>query len=631
MPASGTPDDDADETGQPLDDRPSAARGDAVPLLGNAELARLFQEIGDLVELKGELVFKAQAYRRAGDAIADSDVEVARAYREGHPPRLPGIGRAIDLKLAELADTGRLRFHERLRTEVPPSLLELLAVPGLGPRTVRELHLALGIRNLAELETAAREGRLTAMRGMGAKTAERILAGIAGLDGQSRRMRLGRAAEVIGGLLAALQGTPGLHSVIPAGSFRRRRETIGDVDLLVETDQPAAAVERLVGLPAVARVLGRGGAKASVELTGGPQVDLMVMAPGAAGSYLVHFTGSAAHNVRLRGIARERGWSLSEHGFGRLGKDGQPAVGEGAELRTFPTEGEVYGFLELPLIPPELREDGGEIEAARAGTLPRLIELADLRGDCHSHSDWSDGHLPIEVLAEAYRARGFAYQVLTDHTQSLGVARGLDPGRVEQQRRIIGELNERFAREEAAGTTPAGSGPEGFRLLHGCELEILPDGRLDFPDRLLASFDLVCASLHVGRSQPRSRLMDRYRAALQNPNVDVISHPSGRKIGSRDDLDLDWDALYQEAAATGTLLEINGSDERLDLDERRVRRAKSFGCRFVIDSDAHYRHELDNLVWGVAIARRGWLEPADVLNTRSRYDLQAFLADRSPR
>jgi DNA polymerase (family 10) len=628
MPAPH-PDDDAEgTTSASLADRPSAARGDDVPLLGNAELAHIFHELGDLVELKGELVFKAQAYRRAGDAIADSTVEVARAYREGRPPRLPGVGRAIDEKLAELADSGRLRFHERLRREVPPALLELLAIPGLGPRTVRELHLALDIGSLAELEAAARDGRLRTVRGMGPRAAERILAGIEGLQGGTGRMRLGRAAEVIGGLMAGLQATPGLRAIIPAGSFRRRRETIGDLDLLVEAEAPVAVIDRLVGLPAVARVLSRGDRRVTVELAEGPQVDLMIMPAAAAGSYLVHLTGSAAHNVRLRGLARERGWSLSENGFLRLGADGEPAGGAAAELRSFATEAEVYGFLDLPFIAPELREDAGEIEAARADDLPTLVELRDLQGDCHSHSDWSDGHLSVEALAEAARARGHAYQVLTDHTQSLGVARGLDAGRVEMQRRLVSELNERFAREEAAGLAPAGGHPDGFRLLHGCELEILVDGRLDFPDRLLGTFDLVVASLHVGRGQSRGQLLDRYRSALHDRHVDVIAHPSGRKIGGRDDLDLDWDAFYAEAAATGTALEVNGSDERLDLDERRIRRAKSFGCRFVIDSDAHFGHELDNLAWGVAIARRGWLAAADVLNTRSRAALLAFLSDR---
>ncbi len=608
---------------EPLEARPSAARGDEVPLLSNAELARIFHQIGDLVELKGELIFKAQAYHRAADAISDSPVEVARAYREGHAPRLPGVGRAIDEKLAELADTGRLRFHDRLRREVPPSLLDLLAVPGLGPRTVRELHETLGVTSPAELAAAVREGRLRGVRGMGPKAEERILAGLAGLEGRSRRMRLGEAAEAIGGIMAALQGTPGLRTLIPAGSFRRRRETVGDLDLLAETDDPAAVVARFTSLPSVARVLNRGAHKAAVELEGGPQVDLMVMPEGATGSYLVHFTGSAAHNVRLRGMAREHGWSLSEHGFLRLGEDGEPLTGAAAELRTFPTEAEVYAFLGLPLIPPELREDAGEVEAALEGRLPRLVALGDLQGDCHSHSDWSDGHLPIDELAELARARGYAYLVLSDHTQSLAVARGLTPERVERQRRIVGELNERFAREEAAGSAPEGGHPDGFRLLHGCELEIRLDGSLDYPDELLEPFDVVAASLHVGRGQPRARLMTRYLGAMRNPHVDIVCHPSGRKIGSREDLDLDWDAFYAAAAETGTLLEINGSDERLDLDDRRIRRARALGCRFVIDSDAHYRHELDNLAWGTAIARRGWLEAADVLNTRPR---EAFLA-----
>ena len=621
MPGSEHP----DPANEPLEARPSAARGDDVPLLSNAELAALFREIGDLVELKGELVFKALAYRRAADAIADCPVDVAGAYRAGEPPRLPGVGRAIDEKLAELADTGRLRFHERLRRDVPPSLLDLLAVPGLGPRTVHELHEALGITTLADLEAAARAGRIRTVKGLGARTEERILAGLTGLEQRGHRMRLGEAAMVLGGIMAALAGTPGLRSLIPAGSFRRRRETIGDLDLLAETDDPSPVVERFSALPRAQRVLVRGGHKAAIELEGGPQVDLMVMPPGSAGSYLVHFTGAAAHNVRLRGMARDRGWSLSEHGFLRLGQDGAPLEGPAAELRTFATESEVYGFLGLPFIAPELREDAGEIEAAQAGTLPRLVDLADLQGDAHSHSDWSDGHLTLEQLAEAARARGHAYQVVSDHSQSLTVARGLTLPRVERQRELIAALNERFAREEAEGAVPEGSHPAGFRLLHGCELEIRLDGRLDYPDTLLATFDVVAASLHVGRRQPRAQLMARYDVALASPHVDIITHPSGRKIGSREDLDLDWDALFEAAARTGTLLEINGSDERLDLDERRIRRAKAAGCRFVVDSDAHYRHELDNLAWGISIARRGWLEAGDILNTRSRGDFLAWV------
>ncbi len=349
--------------------RPSAARGDDVPVLTNGELAAIFWEIGDLVELKGELVFKAQAYRRAADALADAPSSVVEAYRRGTPLELPGVGRAIDEKLAELADTGRLRFHERLRQEVPPTLLELLAIPGLGPRTVHDLHAALGIATLEDLEAAARAGRIRAVKGLGAKTEERIIDALAGLDDRSSRMRLGEAAGRLGSVMGALSGSPGIGALIPAGSFRRRRETIGDLDLLAEAQDGEALIARFTGLPGVGQVLAGGPHKAAVRLRGGPQVDLMVMPPGEAGAYLVHFTGSAAHNVRLRGLARERGWSLSEHGFVRLGEDGRALEGAPADRRTFATEADVYAFLDLPFIEPELREDRRR-DRGRAGRSP---------------------------------------------------------------------------------------------------------------------------------------------------------------------------------------------------------------------------------------------------------------------
>ena len=466
---------------------------------------------------------------------------------------------------------------------------------------------------------------------MSARTEERILAGLASLDRQGVRLRLGQAAEILARVTGSLEGTRALRSLAPAGSFRRRRETVRDLDLLAETDDAAAVIDAFVRLPGTDRVVTRGSHKAAVRLLRGPQLDLMVMPPGAAGTYLVHFTGSKEHNVRLREMARDRGWSLSEHGFLRLGDDGEPLSGDGEELRRFATEDEVYGFLGLPFITPELREDRGEIEAARGGRLPDLVAPGDLQGDCHSHSEWSDGALPIERLAEAMRRRGYAYQVLTDHSQSLTIANGLDPKRVEEQRRIIGELNERFAREHEEGRDPPGSHPDGFRLLHGCEMEITVDGRLDYPDALLARFDIVVASLHVGRRQPRKQLMERYLAALRSPHVDIIAHPSGRKIDIRPDLDLDWDAFFREAARTGTLLEINGSDERLDLDDRRAREARDAGCRLVIDSDAHYLSELDNIGWGVSLARRAWVERGDVANAWPLQRLLAWTADKANR
>ena len=482
----------------------------------------------------------------------------------------------------------------------------------------------MGIATLDALRAAAVDGQLRGLRGISSRTEKLIVEGIDGLRAKPDRMLLDRAAEISEALLAALAGTPGLTRIEAAGSYRRRRETIGDLDLLAETTDPSALVARFTSLPDIADVLQRGSHKAAIRLRDGPQVDLMIMPPGEAGTYLVHFTGSKEHNVRLRERARDRGWSLSEKGFLAIGPDGEPLSGDAQRLLTFPTEQEAYEFLELSFVPPELREDRGEIEAADASALPRLVDMADLRGDCHSHSDWSDGTQPIEVMAEAARRRGYAYLVLTDHSQSLTIARGLDPSRVTRQRAIVDALNQRFAAEEVAGTAPPETPAEGFRLLHGCELEVRADGRLDFEDELLAQFDLVVASVHVARRQSRADLTARTLNAIHSPHVDIVAHPSGRKIGDRPDLDLDWDTVFAEAAATGTALEMNGSPHRLDLSDERARRAVAAGCLVAIDSDAHRVHELDYVRWGVGQARRAWVGPDSVINTRSRADLLAW-------
>jgi DNA polymerase (family 10) len=599
--------------------------------LTNGDLARLFHEIGDMLEVKGELVFKTVAYHRAADAIGRSPIDLVAAYRSGARPKTPGVGQAISDKIAELVTTGQMRFYEKLRAEVPPSLVGLMRIPGLGPKTVRLIHEELGIETIEELRHAAEAGTLRSVKGLSAKTEAAVLKGITALESRPTRLLIHRAEDTINGLVAALEGLPGVRRIEPAGSFRRKRETIGDLDLLAETDDAAGLIERFVGLGAVDRVINRGGYKAAVQLLRGPQVDLMIMPPGEAGTYLIHFTGSKEHNVRLRAIARDRGWSLSEKGFLRIGEDGEPLTGADGELRTFPTEEAAYAFLDLPFIEPEVREDGGEIEAARAGRLPALIAQEDLRGDCHTHSEWSDGAHPIETMAEACRRRGYAYEVLTDHSVSLSIARGLAPDRVEQQRAIIGELNARFEQEERDGTAPPETPPEGFRLLHGCELEVRSDGLLDYDDALLSRFDVVVASVHVSRRQPRDELTRRTLNAIRSPHVDIIAHPSGRMIQTRDDLDLDWDAVYAAAAETGTALEMNGSPHRLDLAVERARRAVEAGCILTIDSDAHSTRELDFVRWGTTQARRAWIEPRHVLNTRSRADLLAWVAEKPAR
>jgi DNA polymerase (family 10) len=614
------------------DDAHDAADEDDAPrTLTNGDLARIFHDIGDMLEVKGELVFKTVAYHRAADAIGRSPVDLVEAYRTGQVPKVPGVGAAISDKIKELATTGRMSFYDRLCAEIPPSLVELLRIPGLGPKSVRQIYGELGIETMEDLRQAAEAGTLQTLRGLSAKTEQLILEGIARLESAPKRLLLHRAEAAILGLAEALTGTPGVRSIEPAGSFRRRRESIGDLDLLAETDDGPALIDRFTTLGVVDHVVNRGGYKAAVRLLRGPQADLMVMPPGTAGTYRIHFTGSKEHNVRLRERARDQGWSLSEKGFQRIGDDGEPLTDAMAELRTFATEPEAYAFLGLPFIEPELREDRGEIEAALAGTLPQLIDLPDLRGDLHSHSDWSDGVHSIEVMAEFARRRGHAYQVLTDHSQSLAIARGLTPERVEQQRTIIARLNAHYAAEEAAGTAPSETSPEGFRLLHGCELEIRADGSLDYPDELLERFDLVVASVHVSRRQSREELTRRTLNGIRSPHVDVIAHPSGRMIGTRDDLDLDWDTVYAEAARTGTVLEMNGSPHRLDLAVERARRAVEVGCTLSIDSDAHKTGEFEHLRWGISQARRAWVEPRHVLNTRSRADLLAWVAGKPGR
>jgi DNA polymerase (family 10) len=559
-------------------------------VISNAELARIFTEIGDMLEILGEVVYKSVAYRRVADAIARYPDDVAALYRRGTPPKLPGAGPALSAKLAELSETGDLDYHRRLREQVPDGLLEILRIPGVGPRTVRLLNAELGITSVDELRAAATSGGLRHLKGLSARTEENILEAITRIEQKSRRMLLHDADALMGRLVAALGEVRGVVRIAPAGSLRRRRETIGDLDLLAATDDPAALIAALDALPDVRHIVSAGVDKSSIVLADGPQVDLMVCPPAAWGTHLVHFTGSKEHNVALRGRALDRGLSLSEKGF---------KVVESGELLLEATEEDVYARLDLAWVPPELREGEGEVEAAAAGTLPQLVTAADLRGDTHVHSDWTDGVDTIESMARAARDAGREWMVLTDHSPSLGIARGLDPSRVEAQRAEIARLNVALA---------------PFRILHGTEMEIRADGALDYPDELLARFDVVIASIHTGRGQPTEQLTRRALAAIENPHVDVLAHPSGRIVGRRDPLPLDWSRVFEAAAATGTLLEINGSP-RLDLSDTHARAAARAGARLTVASDAHRTEELDQLRYGIDVARRAGLGPEAIAST----------------
>jgi DNA polymerase (family X) len=581
--------------------RPRSVPRSGEAVISNSELARIFNEIGDMLEILGEVVYKAVAYRRVADAIERWPEDVAARYRSGEPPHIPGAGAALSAKLAELAETGRLEYYERLRAQVPVGLLDMLRIQGVGPRTVKLLHDELGISSVEELRGAAEQGQLQGLKGLSSKTEESILAGIARIERRNTRLLLHDADALVAGMLTQLREAPGVLRIEPAGSLRRRRATIGDLDLLAAVDDPDAVFARLGRVSSVDRVLAAGTDKSSIVLSEGPQIDLMVCPPAAWGTHLVHLTGSAAHNVALRGRALDRGLSLSEKGFKEI---------ETGKLIMAAEEEEVYARLGLAWIPPELREDDGEIQAAESGTLPELVRPDQVRGDTHVHSDWTDGVDSIEVMARAARELGYEYMVLTDHSPSLGIARGLSPERIEEQGVEIARVNALVA---------------PFRILHGTELEIRADATLDYPDELLARFDVVIASIHTGRGQPTEQLTRRALAAVENPHVDILAHPTGRIVNRRDALGLDWPRVFDAAARTGTLLEMNGSP-RLDLDEHLARAAARAGARLVVASDAHRTEELPQLAYGVSMARRAWLTADQVANTRTASGLMELVS-----
>ncbi len=571
----------------------------------NQEVARILATMADILAIQGENPHRIMAYQRAAENVAALDLPLEEVWRAGELETISGIGKTLAEKIDELMRTGRLEAYEKLKAQVPEGVLALLQVPDVGPKRAALFWKQLGITSIEALEEAARAGRLRDLPGMGARSEEKVLAGIEALKRRSGRIPLGVAWPLAVALLEELRRVPGVVQVAPAGSLRRMRETVGDLDLLAAAQDPEPVMARFRTLPQVAEVLLSGATKTSIRTHDGLQADLRVLEPARWGTALQYFTGSQAHNIHLRGLALERGFSLSEYA---LKKE------DGSEILCA-TEEEVYGRLGLPLIPPELREDRGEIEAALAGRLPDLIELDDLRGDLQFHTTWSDGRNSLLEMAQAAQTRGLKYALVTDHSRSLGVTGGLTVERLREQRTEIAEVNRKMGGK--------------FRLLAGVEVEIRADGSLDLPDEALAELDLVVAAVHSALRQSREQVTARLLAAIRNPHVDIIAHPSGRLLGEREGADVDMEAVFRAAAETGVALEINAHPSRLDLNDVHVRRAVELGVKLAINSDAHNVGGFAVLPFGVATARRGWARAGGVVNTWNVKKLLDWAARRS--
>jgi DNA polymerase (family 10) len=575
----------------------------------NKQLADTFTLIADLLEIKDEIIYKTLAYRKAADSLTELGRDVSDIWEEDGIKGLqaiPGVGKAIAEKIEELLETGELGFLNRLGEEVPLSLAELLQIPGLGPKKVGLFWKELNITTLGELEAAARAGELRKLPGMGVKSEEKVIKGIEALARRSDRTPLGVAWPFAQELLAFLREIPEVTTAEAAGSLRRMKETVGDLDILAASSNPEPVMDAFVNRTDVIEIIGHGSTKSSVEFTNGLRAQLWVHPPERFGTALQYATGSKDHNVRLRELALDRGYSLSEHALTR--------TDHGDEVLCA-TEEEVYTTLGIPWIPPELREDRGEVRAALSGGLPPLISVADLKAELHTHSTWSDGKVTIRQMAEAAITRGLKVLAVTDHSRSLGIASGLSIEQLWQQREEIQVVQTELG--------------DQITLLHGTEMEIKADGSLDYPDKVLAELDIVIASLHVSLGQDREKATQRVLNAIRNPHVDIIGHPTGRLIPDREGADLDMEAIFAAAAEMGTALEISAHPLRLDLNDAYARRAAELGILISINTDAHEPEHLNLQFFGAAIARRGWVPPDQVINTWETDKLIKWLQNRA--
>lgn len=567
--------------------------------MNNLAVARVLAEIGDLLEIKAENPFKIRAYRNAADTIAHLGTPVAEMSDEDRRG-IPGVGKDLAGKIAELIETGTVRYHQELLQEFPPTILDLLHLQGVGPKTVALLYRGLGVRTLEELELAAKDGRIRALKGMGARKEALILKALEERQRSTGRRLMVEAAAAAASLVAALREHAPGADISAVGSLRRGCETCGDIDILA-AGAPSSIMDAFTGYPLVERILARGETKSSVLIWGGFQADLRVVASDSLGAATQYFTGSKAHNIALRDRAIAKGFKLNEYGLFRV--DGNERVAGGDEAG-------IYAALGLAFIPPELRENRGELQAAASGTLPRLVSLADLRGDLHMHTTATDGRADAETMVRAAQASGLDYVAITDHSQALAMARGLNESRALEHAAAIWALNDRV---------------DGITALAGIECDIRADGTMDLADDCLAQLDIVIASIHSAFHMDEAQMTERILRAIANPFVDIIGHPTGRLILKREGYRINLEQVLAAARDAGVAMEINSQVDRLDLDDAKARIAKEHGVKIVIDSDAHSTEGLRALRWGALTARRAWLEPDDVLNTRPLSEFRASL------
>jgi len=572
--------------------------------MDNQEVAAVFYEVADILDLQG-VAFKPIAYRRAARNIEDLEEDINKVAAEARLEEIPGVGESVAKKIQEILKTGQLSYLNKLRSQIPAGLMDVLRVPDVGPKTAMVLYKELGIASVEQLKEAALQHRLRGLRGFGEKSEEKILQGIQTLESKGKRLLLGEALPVANSILDYLRSRLPLDRASVAGSLRRGRDTVGDIDLLVGDDEPALVMDAFVSYPGVREVLMRGPTKSSVVLKSGLQVDIRAVQTKSFGAALQYFTGSKDHNVVLRRIASEMGYKLNEYGLFER-SSGKLVAGA--------TEEEIYEALGLPIMPPEMRENQGEIEAARDGRLPALVELADIKGDLHVHTDWSDGVMTPEDVVSGAMSRGYSYVAITDHSQSLKITGGLTPERLKKQVGAVRKLADEVS--------------DKITLLAGSEVDIKADGSLDFPKSSLKDLDIVIASVHSRFKMARPEMTARIVAAIESGLVDILGHPTGRLIGERKPYEADMDKLFEAAKENAVCMELNSFPDRLDLNDGHCRLAKQAGVRVSIQTDAHRPEQLSYIELGVITARRGWLEKKDVLNTMDAKGLLAHLRSR---